>query len=161
MSKQAAFNLTPTDLAILRGYAAGLEDREIAEQCGKTYSRIAKIGKVLRCSLGARNRAQAAVLAVHAGIITADGAEPPTVQPAPQRTEQPAIDDLTRRQRQVLALLADGLTQRQIAKLLYIDEATVRNHSMRMRRALRANNCAHAVSIGYRAELLPMTAGAR
>lgn len=38
------------------------------------------------------------------------------------------IDTLTKRQKEILELVADGLTNRQIGALIFIDERTVRQH---------------------------------
>jgi DNA-binding NarL/FixJ family response regulator len=56
--------------------------------------------------------------------------EKPTspVSPAPERPSADEAPHLTRREREVAALVARGVTSRQIAKELVLSERTVDNH---------------------------------
>jgi two-component system, NarL family, nitrate/nitrite response regulator NarL len=54
------------------------------------------------------------------------------------------------RQRQVLAYIADGLTNAQIGFLLHIQEETVKTHVRRILYVLGARNRAQAVAVGMR-----------
>lgn len=58
------------------------------------------------------------------------------------------------RQREVLAAIADGLTNQQIGQRLGITEDTVKTLTARLLQKLGASNRAHAVAIGYRSGLL-------
>jgi RNA polymerase sigma factor (sigma-70 family) len=51
-------------------------------------------------------------------------------------TVEQALASLTPRQREVVALIAEGRTNREIAADLYLSESTVRNHVTRVREAL-------------------------
>ena len=56
--------------------------------------------------------------------LRADPAETPSLPPE--------LAGLTPRERDVLALIGDGLTNREIGKKLYLSEKTVKNHISRM-----------------------------
>jgi DNA-binding CsgD family transcriptional regulator len=57
---------------------------------------------------------------------------------------------ITPRELEVLALIADGYSTREIARALWITEETVRTHVRRLLERLGAHTRAHAVSIAYR-----------
>ena len=50
------------------------------------------------------------------------------VERQPQKSHQPLVDPLSQRELEVLALIADGLTNQQIADQLYIGISTVKKH---------------------------------
>jgi DNA-binding CsgD family transcriptional regulator len=60
----------------------------------------------------------------------------------------------TKRELEVLALVADGYSTKEIAQALWITEETVRTHVRRVLGKLDARTRAHAVSIAYRDGLL-------
>jgi DNA-binding CsgD family transcriptional regulator len=66
----------------------------------------------------------------------------------------PADGSLSARQLEILALVADGYTTREIAERLFISEQTVSQHVKNINRRLRARNRSHAVRIGYDRGLL-------
>jgi DNA-binding NarL/FixJ family response regulator len=61
---------------------------------------------------------------------------------------------LTRRQRQILQLLADGGSTTIAAESLQVSEETVRTHTKNILARLEARNRAHAVAIGLRESLI-------
>ncbi|WP_410640588.1 response regulator [Amycolatopsis sp. lyj-346] len=65
--------------------------------------------------------------------------------------------ELSEREREVVRLLADGHSNRAIAKSLYLSEATVKTHLVRIYRKLGADNRAAAVSEAVRRGLLELT----
>ncbi|MFC0439863.1 response regulator transcription factor [Kutzneria buriramensis] len=67
---------------------------------------------------------------------------------------QPTSGVLTRREFEVLQLIADGLENRAIAAALFVSVETVRTHIKGMLRKLGARDRAHAVAISYRIGLL-------
>ena len=63
-------------------------------------------------------------------------------------------DRLTRRQRQILQLLADGGSTTVAAEELQVSEETVRTHTKNILARLEARNRTHAVAIGLRESLI-------
>lgn len=65
---------------------------------------------------------------------------------------------LTRRQRQVLLLCANGFTTREIGRILFIAYNTVKRHIQNVLSALQAKNVPHAILLALRLrELDPAT----
>jgi two-component system, NarL family, response regulator len=62
--------------------------------------------------------------------------------------------DLTTSERQVLRLLASGLTRREVGERLSKSEETVKALSKTCRSRLRARNTAHAVAIAVSLDLI-------
>jgi DNA-binding CsgD family transcriptional regulator len=57
---------------------------------------------------------------------------------------------LTRREREVLALIANGYSTADVARVLWITEDTVRTHIRRMKARLEARSRPHLVAIAFR-----------
>lgn len=57
---------------------------------------------------------------------------------------------LTQREKQILNYIADGNTNKQIARILNISEQTIKNHVSAILRKLNANDRAHAVVLAIR-----------
>jgi DNA-binding CsgD family transcriptional regulator len=57
---------------------------------------------------------------------------------------------LSRRELEVLSLIAEGRSTREIAAALWVTEETVKSHVTRVLRRLNARTRAHAVAIAYR-----------
>ena len=68
--------------------------------------------------------------------------------------EHPVNSLLTRRQRDVLKLIADGKSNKLIARALHISEATVKMHVSALLRLLDASNRTEAVNIAMRRGLI-------
>jgi DNA-binding NarL/FixJ family response regulator len=65
--------------------------------------------------------------------------------------------DLSHREIEVVRLLAEGRSNRAIAEALYLSEATVKTHLVRVYRKLKVDNRAAAVSEAMRRGLLELT----
>ena len=62
---------------------------------------------------------------------------------------------ITRREREILELIADGLSNREIAEKLFVSENTVKTHSSRLFDKLSAKRRTQAVQIGKELGLIP------
>jgi len=62
--------------------------------------------------------------------------------------------DLTARQHEILALIAEGTSNAEISKRLGVGLDTTKTHVRRLLARLNANNRAHAVAKGFRAGVL-------
>ncbi|MER5547540.1 response regulator transcription factor [Streptomyces sp. NPDC002589] len=65
------------------------------------------------------------------------------------RTPRPGNEPLSAREREVLALVARGASNREIARELFISEATVKTHLTHLYTKLGVNDRAAAVAVGY------------
>jgi DNA-binding CsgD family transcriptional regulator len=71
--------------------------------------------------------------------------------------EAPAVGDLTARQLRVLSLMAKGMTNGQIARVLAFSESTVRQETMAIYRILQVKGRAEAFEFGRNHGLIPAT----
>jgi DNA-binding NarL/FixJ family response regulator len=80
----------------------------------------------------------------------------PTLAPALANTTppRPRSQPLSRREHQVLALIADGLENQAIADLLFVSVETVRTHVKSILRKLSSRDRTHAVAIAFRSGVL-------
>jgi DNA-binding NarL/FixJ family response regulator len=71
---------------------------------------------------------------------------------------QPPLKELeqepTAREIEVLQLISEGLVNRDIGKMLFLSEETVKSHVRHLLAKLQARSRAHAVAIGFRRGLL-------
>jgi DNA-binding NarL/FixJ family response regulator len=74
-------------------------------------------------------------------------------RPSRHRQPPPSLDPLTEREREVVALVAEGLTNDQIAERLFVSPATVRTHVGRAMSKLDARDRAQLVVVAFQSGL--------
>jgi DNA-binding NarL/FixJ family response regulator len=105
-----------------------------------------------------RTRPEELLAAVHT-IAAGDSLLSPTVtrrvidrvaqQPTPELADQAKLDELTSREREVLELIARGLSNREIAAALVVEESTIRTHVKRILMKLDLRDRVQAVMFAY------------
>ena len=105
-----------------------------------------------------RTRPEELIAAIHT-VAAGDSLLSPSVtrtviqrlagQPAPDAKAEAQLDELTARERDVLELIARGLSNGEIAATLVIEESTVKTHVRRMLAKLGARDRVQAVIFAY------------
>ncbi|MFF3712973.1 response regulator [Streptomyces phaeochromogenes] len=94
--------------------------------------------------------------AVRSAAVGGMGLAPEVVGDLVGQVASPVME-LTQREREVVRLMADGHSNRSIADSLYLSEATVKTHLVRIYRKLGVDKRAAAVSEAVRRGLLELT----
>lgn len=105
--------------------------------------RAGEIGEVLQ-----------AIVRAHAERVYVDPTLAPLAAGFTPTAEAGSRRSLSRREYEVLQLIADGLENQAVAGELYVSVETVRTHVKNILRKLRARDRTHAVSLAYQAGLL-------
>jgi DNA-binding NarL/FixJ family response regulator len=112
----------------------------------------------IRDALHAAVRGEASIdPAVQHHLVDAIAGTAPLRWSAPDESRLP--DDLTKREAEVLALIADGLSNAEIAQRLTVSEATVKSHVNHLYLKTGARDRAQAVTYAYRNGLAPHAPG--
>jgi DNA-binding NarL/FixJ family response regulator len=117
-----------------------------------------------------RTRPEELLAAVHT-IAAGDSLLSPSVtrrvidrmaqQPTPELADQARLDALTPREREVLERVARGLSNREIAAALAVEESTVRTHVKRILMKLELRDRVQAVIFAYETGVNRPAAGAK
>jgi DNA-binding NarL/FixJ family response regulator len=75
-------------------------------------------------------------------------------RPPPDSTARGRLEQLTPREREVFELIAQGLTNQEIAAALFVEESTVKTHVRRVLTKLRLRDRVQAVILGYESGLV-------
>ena len=110
-----------------------------------------------------RTRPEELIAAVHT-IAAGDSLLSPSVttrviertarQPAPDAAGNARLEELTAREREVLELMARGLSNAEIADALVVEESTVKTHVKRILTKLEVRDRVHAVILAYETGLV-------
>jgi DNA-binding NarL/FixJ family response regulator len=76
-------------------------------------------------------------------------------QPTPELAGKAKLDELTPREREVLALVAQGLSNREIAAVLVVEESTIRTHVKRILMKLDLRDRIQVVIFAYETGMNP------
>jgi len=105
-----------------------------------------------------RTRPEELIAAVHT-VAAGDSLLSPSVtrrvidrmaqQPTPRLADQAHLNGLTPREREVLELIARGLSNREIASVLVVEESTIRTHVKRILMKLELRDRVQAVIFAY------------
>jgi len=129
--------------AVLRGVDGS--GRQVCRP-GCTPSRLARAGRAVDCGVLSVGGTHVAV----STIVVGNGAGPVVLHPmVPQNGATAGSESpprLTRRQYEVLVLLADGVRVKEVARRLGLAEATVRNHVRALLLELGAHSQLEAVA---------------
>jgi DNA-binding NarL/FixJ family response regulator len=117
-----------------------------------------------------RTRPEELIAAVHT-IAAGDSLLSPSVtrrvieraahQPAPDANRDARLEELTAREREVLELVARGLSNGEIATELVIEDSTVKTHVKRVLSKLGVRDRVQAVILAYESGLVPPGSNAR
>jgi DNA-binding NarL/FixJ family response regulator len=109
-----------------------------------------------------RTRPEELIAAVHT-VAAGDSLLSPSVtrrvidrmaqQPTPELADQAKLEELTAREREVLELVARGLSNREIAAQLVVEESTVRSHIRRILHKLDLRDRVQIVIFAYENDL--------
>jgi len=90
-------------------------------------------------------------------VVVKEVAVPAPASAGPFVINQPKIDELgiTKRELEILDLIAQGLSNREIAEKLFVSENTVKTHSSRLLEKLSAKRRTQAVQLAKQLGLIP------
>ncbi len=102
-------------------------------------------------------------LGIYCGLRWTRAREVVVIREVPVRVDGPFVLDaaklkevgLTAREHEILALIAQGLSNREIGETLFVSENTVKTHSSRLFEKMQVNRRGQAVQKGKELGLIP------
>jgi LuxR family transcriptional regulator, regulator of acetate metabolism len=131
--------------AFAEGFGYALERCVLANRLRQQSAQVVALVRSTEASMVELSRPDIAFDAPHAGAAPLERA----------RAANPLEDDLTRRELEVLSMLAEGETNARIAARLIVSEDTVKTHVKHILRKLGVHNRSQAVSRYFRAKDAP------
>lgn len=137
-----------TALAVLAAGAAGYLPKSLPEDVMRAALSLVLAGGVYVPALVARGGVRPA--APVAAYATPGNGHQPLARALPLASGAPGISALTPRQREVLELVVEGMSNKEIAERLALAEATVKVHITAILRAYGVNSRAKAIGAASR-----------
>ncbi len=139
------------------------EDEENIFECAQAglagyvarESSLDELIETVRCAANGEFRCSAKIAAcvfhrVQQGKLAQETGQPESVQSAPVQTEQKCsrfITLLTKREQQIMDLMAEGLSNKQISSALFIEVSTVKNHVHNILVKLQVSSRAQVINL--------------
>lgn len=154
--------LVPVDFPLLRELASGGQATVLCPEDSKLFQAI-RSGTVSYFAKDSSSDGMSHVIRdIRDGVHPLSGSLPDRNKVAEQalrqlqdissedRTTGTLIASLTRRETQTLKYVAEGYSNKQIARVLYVSEQTIKNHVSAVQHKLGASNRTHAVVLALR-----------
>lgn len=128
--------ITRKQRVVIYHIAMGRPDKVIAKKMFICPSTVRKHRRNIYRKLGVNNAAELTQYALANGIVRAKHVKELT------GTENPPIDTLTQREKQITRLVINGHTNKQVAKILGVKYSTIRKHRENIYQKRGVNNLA-------------------
>ena len=140
-----------TDDLVFEGIKAGAKGYLLKDAAGETL--VEAIRGVMRGESRIDHSVARKVLNEFQRLAT----QAPVRRPALDKQDEPIIEPLTPREEEVLHLLVEGLSNREIGARLHLTEGTIKNYVSNVIAKLQANDRTHAVVLAIKRGLLDLT----
>ena len=142
-----------TDDLVFEGIKAGAQGYLLKDAAGETL--VEAIRGVTRGESRIDHRVARKVLSEFQRLATQE----PVHRPALDTQDEPIIEPLTPREEEVLHLLVEGLSNKEIGARLHLTEGTIKNYVSAIIAKLQANDRTHAVVTALRHGLVDLKPG--
>lgn len=139
--------LTPREREVMRLVVQGLSNREVGQKLSLAMGTVKWSLHNIYEKLSVTNRAQAVWFVLN-------GRPDVIYDASDEREPQGDADSVSRRRRQILKLVADGLSNRDIADTIFLSEATIKWHLYHLFRLLGVRSRSQAILKGRELGLL-------